>query len=74
MPPVRDIANNMKFGDYCLAICNHYCHKRTVKTDFFDWLTYFDGKFIKTMCVSCALREAWGYSYKQNKHYKKWIN
>ena len=34
---------------------------------------HLDKEFIKEMCEVCALREAWGYNYKQNKHYKKWI-
>ncbi len=26
------------------------------------------------MCEKCALREAWGYNYKQNPKYKKWLD
>ena len=42
------------------------------KCNFYDWFTYLDGKFIKRMCEKCALREKWGYNYKQSKGYKRW--
>ena len=70
---MKNISYNMLYVGKKLDICNHYCNKRAKKTDFFDWFTALDNKFIKTMCIACALREAWGYSYKQNKHYKKWV-
>ena len=25
------------------------------------------------MCEKCALREKWGYNYKQQKGYKRWV-
>ena len=63
----------MRYAGKKLAICNHFCKKKPRQTEFFDWFTILGGKFIKTMCMSCALREMWGYSYKQAKGYKKWI-
>ena len=72
MRSVQNIANNIKFGDYGIAICDHYCNKKTKKCNFYDWFTYLDGKFIKRMCENCALREKWGYNYKQQKGFKKW--
>lgn len=63
----------MKWSDYGLDICNHYCSKKPKKCNFYEWFTYLDNKFIKKMCESCALREVWGYSYKQTKGYKQWI-
>ncbi len=55
------------------AICNHYCQKRARKTEFFDWFSSLGGEFIKTICITCAFREIWGYNYKSNKHFKKWV-
>ena len=72
MRSVQNIANNIKFGDYGIAICDHYCNKKTKKCNFYDWFTYLDGKFIKRMCEKCALREKWGYNYKQQKGFKAW--
>ena len=72
MRAVKNIANNMKFGDYCVGICDHYCNKVQKKCNFYDWFTYLDHQFIKRMCVNCALRERWGYNYKQRKKYKEW--
>ena len=72
MRPVRDIANNIKFGDYGTAVCNHFCNNKPKKCNFYDWFAYLDGKFIKRMCENCALREKWGYNYKQTKGYKAW--
>ena len=43
------------------------------KCNFYDWFTYLDSKFIKRMCEKCALREKWGYNYKQQKGYKRWV-
>ena len=73
MRSVKDIAHHMKYGDYCVAICNHYCNNKAKKCNFYDWFTYLDHKFIKRMCEKCALRERWGYNYKQQKGYKKWV-
>lgn len=72
MRPVKDIATNIKFNDYVVGICNHYCNKKPGKGNFYDWHSYLDGSFIKTMCQGCALRERWGYNYKQTKAYKAW--
>ena len=72
MQSVRNISNNIKFGDYGIAICDHYCKKKAKKCNFYDWFTYLDGKFIKRMCEKCALREKWGYNYKQTKGFKAW--
>ena len=72
MRPIRDIDYNMKFGDHCVAICNHYCNNKPKKCNFYDWYSYLEGKFIKRMCEKCALRERWGYNYKQRKAYKIW--
>ena len=72
MRTVKDIANNMIFGNYCLAICNHYCNNKPKKCNFYDWFTHLDHKFIKRMCQDCPLRETWGYNYKQRKGYKQW--
>ena len=74
MRAVRDIAVNMIYGDYCIAICNHYCDNKPKKGNFYDWFTYLDHKFIKRMCQQCALRERWGYNYKSQRGYKKWIS
>ena len=72
MRSVKDIASNIKYGDYTIAICDHYCKKKMKKCNFYDWFTYLDGKFIKRMCENCALREKCGYNYKQTKGYKQW--
>tara|TARA_Y100000114_G_C11626816_1_gene262409 strand:+ start:429 stop:653 length:225 start_codon:yes stop_codon:yes gene_type:complete len=72
MREVKDISPSMKYGDYILGICDHYCNKKAKKCNFYDWFTYLDHKFIKRMCEACALRETWGYNYKQRKGYKLW--
>ena len=72
MKEMKNLSINMRYAGKKLAICNHYCNKRARKTDFFDWFTYLDNKFIKTMCMACAFREVWGYNYKQTKHFKRW--
>ena len=68
----KNIANNIKFTDYKLGICNHYCNNKPKKTNFYNWYSYIDGEFIKVMCESCAIRERWGYHHKQRKGYKAW--
>ncbi len=72
MRTVENIAKNMRFNDHCVDVCNHYCDKKPKKCNFYDWFTYLDDKFIKKMCEQCALREIWGYNYKQRKGYKNW--
>ena len=73
MKTIKDIATNMKWADYGLGICNHYCNKKPKKCNFYSWYSYLDRKFIKRMCEKCAFREVWGYNYKQQKGYKRWI-
>ena len=73
MKPVKNIANNIKHVDYMVGICNHYCRNQPRKANFYDWFGYLDGRFIKRMCEKCALRERWGYNYKQQKAYKRWV-
>ncbi len=63
----------MRYAGKMVAVCDHYCDHKPHNTNFYHWFTYLDGEFIKTMCEKCALREAWGYKYKQTKNYKKWI-
>ena len=70
---MKDISNNMRYAGNKLAICNHYCNAKPYKTKFYKWFTYLGMKFIKEMCEKCALREVWGYNYKQTKNYKNWI-
>lgn len=72
MRPVRDIAINIKFDNYRTDVCNHYCDNKPKKCNFYKWYTYLGNKFIKNMCEKCALRETWGYNYKQQKGYKSW--
>ena len=72
MRAVRDIATNIKHREYMVGICDHYCNKKPKKCNFYDWYSYLDDEFIKTMCEQCALRERWGYNYKQSKGYKIW--
>ena len=72
MQPVKDIAYNIRWADYKLDICNHYCKNKPRKCNFYNWHTYLDNKFIKQMCENCALREMWGYNYKQRKGFQKW--
>ena len=70
---VKDIASNLKWGDYGMATCNHYCKNKVKKCNFYDWYSYLDHNFIKRMCEKCALREKWGHYYKSQKGYKKWL-
>ena len=69
-----DIKHNMKYAGKQTAICDHFCNKKVRNAKFYHWFANADGKFIKEMCEKCALREAWGYNYTSNKHYKTWIN
>ena len=69
----KDISSTMKYVGRKIATCGHYCEKKPRNTDFYSWYSYLDGKFIRLMCEKCALREAWGYNYKQTKNYKNWI-
>ena len=73
MKPVKNIASNIKHVDYMVGVCNHYCRNEPRKANFYDWFGYLDGRFIKRMCEKCALRERWGYRYKQQKGYKRWV-
>ena len=70
---MKNIGYNIKYVGKKLAICNHFCKNKPRNTKFYHWFTHIDGEFIKEMCEKCALREAWGYNYKSNKHYKQWI-
>ena len=69
----KDIAQNMLFVGKKIQICNHFCDRKPRQTTFYKWYSYLDHKFLKEMCEPCALRESWGYNYKQTKNYKKWI-
>ena len=69
---MENISYKMRYAGKKIAMCDHFCNKRMRNTQFFHWFSFFGGEHIKTMCITCALRESWGYSYKQNKHYKKW--
>ena len=71
---MKDISNSMKFSGKKLMICNHFCNNKPRNTKFYRWLTYLEKEFIKEMCENCALRETWGYNYKQQKKYKRWID
>ena len=70
---MNNINNTMRYAGKKLATCDHFCNKKSYNTKFYHWFSYFEMEFIKEMCEKCALREAWGYNYKQTKHYKKWI-
>ena len=70
---MKDVASNMKFGDYGTMICNHYCNNKPKKCNFYDWYSYLEDKFIKRMCEQCALRERWGYNYKRSRGYNAWV-
>ena len=72
MKPVKDIAKNIKHVDYMVAVCNHFCKNEPRKRNFYDWYSYLDNEFIKRMCEQCALREMWGYHFRQKDGYKKW--
>ena len=68
----KDISINMKHAGKREAICDHYCKKQVRNTEFYHWYSFLDTKYLKTMCVKCALRETWGYNYKSSTKYKKW--
>ena len=70
---MKNISGKMRYAGKKIAICDHFCNKKPRQADFFNWFSHSTDELIKTMCVSCALREVWGYNYKQNKHFKKWI-
>ena len=70
---MKNLSVNMRYAGKKTDLCDHYCRKQVRNTEFFHWFSYLEGRLIKTMCMSCALRELWGYNYKSNKHYKKWI-
>ena len=70
---MKDISHNMRYAGKELAICDHFCNKQARNTKFYHWFSHLEDKLLKTMCESCALREVWGYKYRQNKNYKKWI-
>ena len=69
----KDMRHNMKYAGKQIAICDHFCNKQARNAKFYHWFTYLDAEFIKTMCETCALRETWGYNYKQQKGYKRWV-
>ena len=73
MKAVKDISVNIQFDDYSVYVCNHYCNNKAKKCNFYNWYTYLELKFIKRICENCALREMWGYNYKQSKGYKRWV-
>ena len=70
----KDISHNMLYVGKKIGICDHFCNKKARNTKFYRWLTYLEKEFIKEMCENCALRETWGYNYKQQKKYKRWID
>ena len=70
---VKHINDNMRYAGKKTDICDHFCKKKPKQTEFFHWFSFFDNEYIKMMCMTCALREVWGYNYKSNKHYKKWV-
>ena len=70
----KDISAYMQCIGKRLEKCDHFCDNKPKNTIFYRWISFLDKEFIKDMCQTCALREAWGYNYKQNKHYKKWID
>ena len=69
----KDISPHMKFIGKKIAVCQHYCKDKARNANFYSWHTYFNNTFIREMCEHCALRETWGYNYKQTKGYKRWI-
>tara|TARA_Y100000310_G_scaffold236100_1_gene239260 strand:- start:316 stop:534 length:219 start_codon:yes stop_codon:yes gene_type:complete len=69
----KDMRHNMKYAGKMTAECDHFCSKRVCNAKFYHWFSYLDKEFIKTMCEKCALREMWGYNYKQQRGYKRWI-
>ena len=70
MRAVRDIAYNMKFGDYCVAICNHYCNNKPKKGNFYDWYSYLGNEFIKRMCENVLCVRGGVIIISQGKHIK----
>lgn len=68
----KDISRNMKYAGKQTAQCDHFCNKRFRNTKFYHWFSYLNMEFIKKMCEKCALREVWGYHYKQQRGYKRW--
>ena len=74
MRSVKDIARNIRWSEYGVGKCDHYCKNVNKKCNFYDWFSFLDNQFIKKMCESCALREIWGYNYKSTKGYKKWVS
>ena len=71
---MKHISTNMRYAGKRVEVCDHFCRKKVRNTKFYHWFTFLDNKFIKTMCEKCALREAWGYNYKQTKYYRKWVD
>ena len=69
---MNNISHTMIYAGKMTQVCDHYCKKKAKKCNFYDWFTYLDGKFIKRMCEKCALREKWGYNFKQTKGFKAW--
>ena len=68
----KDIAINMKLVWKKLAVCDHFCNNKPRNAKFYHWFSLLTKDFIREMCETCALREAWGYNYKQSRRYKKW--
>ena len=69
---ILDISPRMRYDGKRSDTCNHFCKNQPYNGHYFKWFTYIDNKYIRTMCMKCALRETWGYNYKQQKNYKKW--
>ncbi len=69
----KDITSYMKFVGKKMCVCNHFCNNKVRNTKFYHWFTFLTNEFIKEMCETCALREIWGYNYKQSKGYKRWV-
>ena len=69
-----DLSFNMRYSGKKVAICDHFCHTKPKNTDFYKWYTYFGSEYIKEMCEKCAFRETWGYNYKQQKGFKRWVS
>ena len=62
-------------GEFKIFVSQPHQDKKDPEDQLFkDPIPYDDKvKFMKAMCEKCALREIWGYNYKQQKGYKKWI-
>ena len=69
---MNNISHTMIYAGKMTQVCDHYCKKTPHNTRWYKWYSYLDHEFIKLMCEKCALREAWGYNYKQKKKYKRW--